>query len=261
MRNIWTLWKKEMTLLFASPIAWVLLTIFLLLAGFFFNSIVVRVMEFSLREMMEAQQFGGPPPARDYAQDVFRAFFGVLSTLVLFLLPMLTMAAFAEEKKRGTIELLMTSPLTHWQVILGKFFASVAFYGLMLLPTLLYGWFVYRYSDPKLLWRPVLSGYLGILLLGVVLISVGIFISSLTENQIVAGVITFTLFIILWVIDFAAPSSGAAGEIMRYLSVLTHYEDFSKGVIDTRGLVFYGSLILLGLFLTSSSIESMRWRE
>ena len=261
MINIWTLWKKELSMYFVSPIAYVVLTIFLLLSGFFFNSIVVRVLEFSIQEMIQVQQFGGPPPARDLAQDIFRAFFGVMSTIILFLIPMLTMGVFADEKRRGTIELLMTSPVTHWQIILGKFFASVSFYALMLLPTLVHGWFVYRYSEPRLLWRPVLSGYLGIFLLGMVLISFGIFISSLTENQIISAVITFTLFIILWVIDFATQGTGVVSEIMKYLSVLTHFDDFAKGVIDTKGLVFYGSMILLGLFLTSSSVESMRWRE
>ncbi|MBI3940262.1 MAG: ABC transporter permease subunit [Acidobacteria bacterium] len=261
MRNIGTLWKKELNMFFVSPIAYVVLTIFLLLAGFFFNSIVVRVVEFSIQEMIQAQQFGGPPPERDLTQDIFRAFFGVLSTVILFLMPMLTMGVFAEEKRRGTMELLMTSPVTHWQIILGKFLASVTFFALMLIPTLIHGLFVYLYSEPRLIWKPVLSGYLGIFLLGTVLISMGIFISSLTENQIIAAVITFTLFIILWVIDFAAQGTGLVSEILRYMSVLTHYEDFSKGVIDTKSLIFYGSLILLGLFLTSSSIESMRWRE
>ena len=261
MRNIWSIWQKELKLFFVSPIAYVMLTIFLLLTGFFFRSIVVRVVEFAIQEMIQAQQFGGPPPARDLTQDVVRAFFGVLSTIILFLLPMLTMGVFADEKRRGTIELLMTSPVTHWQVILGKFFASLSFYVLMLLPTSLLMLFVYRYSDPRIAWKPVLSAYVGIFLLGMVLISIGIFISSLTENQIVAAVITFTIFILLWVIDFAAQGAGVLSEIMRYMSVLTHYEDFSKGVIDTKSLIFYGSLTVLGLFLTSSSVESMRWRE
>ncbi|MBI4455695.1 MAG: ABC transporter permease subunit [Acidobacteria bacterium] len=261
MRNIFALWKKELSLFFVSPIAYVVLTIFLLLTGFFFRSIVVRVVEFSIQEMIQAQQFGGPPPARDYAQDVLRAFFGVLSTMILFLMPMLTMGVFADEKRRGTIELLLTSPVTHWQIILGKFLASVTFYMVMLLPTGVYALFAYRYSEPKFMWRPVLSGYLGILLLGTVLISIGIFISSLTENQIIAAVTTFAVFIILWVIDFAAQGTGVISEAMQYLSVLNHYDDFAKGVIDTKSLVFYGSLILLGLFLTSTSVESLRWRE
>ncbi|HEY2930593.1 MAG TPA: ABC transporter permease [Acidobacteriota bacterium] len=263
MKNIFTIWKKELNLMFVSPIAYVVLTMFLALAGFFFYVIVTGVMRSSIQEMLRSQQFGGPPPPRDMVLDVFRNFFGVLSTIVLFVLPMLTMGSFAEEKKRGTIELLMTSPLTHWQVILGKFLGSLSFFVLMLLPTLIYGFFLFSHSEPAPQWGPILSGYLGIFLLGAVLISIGIFISSMTENQIIAGVVTFALFIFLWVIDVNAGPEGSGfwSELMRYLSILKYYEDFTKGVIDTTSLVFYGSLILFGLFLTSASIESMRWRE
>jgi ABC-2 type transport system permease protein len=131
----------------------------------------------------------------------------------------------------------------------------------MLLPTFLYSLLLYRYSDPRPAWGPILSGYLGILLLGAVLISVGIFISSLTENQIIAAVVTFAVFIILWVIDVAGRGGGALADVVKYLSVLNHYEDFSKGVIDIKSVIFYLSMVLVGLFLTSSSVESMRWRE
>ncbi|HEY3132980.1 MAG TPA: ABC transporter permease subunit [Acidobacteriota bacterium] len=260
MRNIWTILKKDLSLFFVSPIAYVVLTVFLFISGFFFYNIVASVMQFAIQEMMQAQQFG-PPPARDYTQEVFRGFFGVLSTIILFLLPMLTMGIFADEKRRGTIELLMTSPVTQWQLILGKFLASVTFYMVMLLPTFLYSVLVYRYSDPRPMWGPILSGYLGIFLLGAALIAIGIFISSLTENQIIAAVVTFAVFIILWVIDFAARGAGFVAEVLKYLSVLNHFEDFSKGVIDLKSVVFYLSMIILGLFLTSSSVESMRWRE
>jgi len=178
------------------------------------------------------------------------------------MLPMITMATFADEKRRGTIELLLTSPITNVQVILGKFLAAVTFFLIMLLPTLLYYIFVYAYSSPRMSFGPILSGYLGLLLLGAALISLGIFISTLTENQIVAASVTFGAFLILWVIDLSARSGGTVvQEIVSYLSILNHFEDFSKGVVDTASLVVYGSFIFLGLFLTYRSMESLRWRQ
>jgi len=172
------------------------------------------------------------------------------------------MATFADEKRRGTMELLLTSPITNLQVILGKFLASLSFFAVMLLPTLLYVLFVVIYSSPKMTWGPILSGYLGLLLLGGSLISLGIFISTLTENQIVAATVTFGAFLILWVIDLSARSGGTTlQEVFSYLSILNHFEDFSKGVIDTSSLIIYASFIFLGLFLTFRSIESLRWRQ
>ncbi len=191
-----------------------------------------------------------------------RNFFGVLSTVILFMLPMITMATFADEKRRGTMELLMTSPITNLQVILGKFFASLIFFLVMLLPTLLYQIFILLYSSPRMAFGPIFSGYLGLLLLGGSLIALGIFISTLTENQIVAASVTFGAFLILWVIDLSARSGGTTfQEVLSYLSILNHFEDFSKGVIDTSSLVIYASFIFLGLFLTFRSIESLRWRQ
>src|SRR6185295_13481537 len=177
-------------------------------------------------------------------------------------LPMITMAAFADEKRRGTMELLLTSPITNVQIVLGKFLAALSFFIVMLLPTMLYYGFVFAYSSPKMTLGPVLSGYLGLLLLGGALISLGIFISTLTENQIVAASITFGAFLILWVIELVGRSGGPVlQEIISFLSVLNHFEDFSKGVIDSSSVIIYCSFIFLGLFLTYRSIESLRWRQ
>ena len=212
--------------------------------------------------MMQSQQFGGPPPSMDVPALVSRNFFGVISTVILFMLPMITMAAFADEKRRGTMELLMTSPITNVQIILGKFLAALAFFFVMLLPTMFYYIFVLAYSSPRMAFGPMFSGYLGLLFLGGALISLGIFISTLTENQIVAASVTFGAFLILWVIDLSARAGGTVlQEIVSYLSILNHFEDFSKGVIDTSSLVIYSSFIFLGLFLTFRSIESLRWRQ
>jgi len=262
MKYVWAVLEKELRYYFVSPIAYVVLTVFLIISGYFFYNILTIFIERSMFASLQSQQFGGPPPSIDVPALVSRNFFGVLSTVILFMLPMITMATFADEKRRGTMELLMTSPITNLQVILGKFFASLIFFLVMLLPTLLYQIFILLYSSPRMAFGPIFSGYLGLLLLGGSLIALGIFISTLTENQIVAASVTFGAFLILWVIDLSARSGGTTfQEVLSYLSILNHFEDFSKGVIDTSSLVIYASFIFLGLFLTFRSIESLRWRQ
>jgi ABC-2 type transport system permease protein len=261
MKNVLAVLEKELRYYFVSPIAYVVLSVFLIISGYFFYNILTIFIERSMFASLQSQQFGGPPPSIDVPALVSRNFFGVLSTIILFMLPMITMATFADEKRRGTMELLMTSPITNLQVILGKFFASLFFFVVMLLPTLLYQIFILLYSSPRMAFGPIFSGYLGLLLLGGSLIALGIFISTLTENQIVAASVTFGAFLILWVIDLSARSGGTTmQEVLSYLSILNHFEDFSKGVIDTSSLVIYASFIFLGLFLTFRSIESLRWR-
>ncbi|MBK9313073.1 MAG: ABC transporter permease subunit [Acidobacteria bacterium] len=193
---------------------------------------------------------------------MIRNFTGVIATLLLFLMPMLTMGTYAEERKRGTMEMLMTSPLTELQIVLGKFLALLTLFAMMLAPTLIYHLVMSRYSEPAMPWRIVWTGYLGVFLLGGVLLALGSFISSLTESQIVAGVVTFVVFLLLWVLDMSVRSAGSTtGEIFKYLSILQHYDTFAQGVIDTSSVVFYLSAAALGLFLTHRTLESMRWRR
>jgi ABC-2 type transport system permease protein len=234
---------------------------FLLITGYFFSNILSFIMQQAMMAAMQSQQ-GQAPPDIDVPSLVIRNFTGIVSTIVLFMIPMLTMGVYAEERKRGTMEMLMTSPITELQIVLGKYLASLALFLVMLLPTMIYHLVMARYSDPALPWKVLLSGYLGIFLLGAVLLAIGGFISSLTESQIVAGVVTFVVFLLLWVIDFGARGSTTWwGETLQYMSVLRHFEDFTRGVIDTTGLVFYLSMIALGLFLTLRTLDSMRWRR
>jgi ABC-2 type transport system permease protein len=259
MTNLLAVIEKELKTYFVSPIAYVVLTVFLLVSGYFFYYILSVIIQEAMMAAARAQQFGGA--AMDVPSVVERNFFGIVSTIILFVLPMITMATFADEKRRATIELLLTSPMTNLQLILGKYLAALAFFVVMLLPTLIYHLFLYLYSSPKMALGPVFSGYLGLLLLGGALISLGIFISTLTENQIVAAVVTFGAFLILWVIDLSARTAGPiVQEILGYVSILNHFDDFSKGVIDTSSLAVYLSFVFLGLFLTYRSIESWRWR-
>ena len=149
MKNVLAILQKELRTFFVSPIAYVVLTVFLIISGYFFYNIVSIFVERSMMAMMQSQQFGGPPPAMDVPSLVTRNFFGVISTVILFMLPMITMAAFADEKRRGTMELLLTSPITNVQIVLGKFLAALSFFIVMLLPTMLYYGFVFAYSSPE----------------------------------------------------------------------------------------------------------------
>jgi ABC-2 type transport system permease protein len=160
------------------------------------------------------------------------------------------------------MELLMTSPVTELQIVLGKFLASLTLFAAMLIPTASYMIYMFLHSDPAPPWRMLLAAYLGVLLFGASLIALGSFISSLTENQIVAGVITFAGFLFLWILESTTHSSGSVvGEVLQYLSVIGHYQDFTQGVIDTTALIYYGSFIFLFVFLTVRSVDSMRWRR
>jgi ABC-2 type transport system permease protein len=173
---------------------------------------------------------------------------------------MLTMGLFSEEKKRGTIELLLTAPITDLQVVLGKFFAAGAFYIILLLSTWVPTGVLYWFGTPAS--GPILTAYLGLLLYGLAIIAVGLFISTLTENQIIAAVLSFGTIMVLWLVDVVAQNaeSPAGKSVLTYLSILSHLDDFMKGVLSTSNIIFYVSLTLVALFLTYRSIDSLRWR-
>jgi ABC-2 type transport system permease protein len=179
--------------------------------------------------------------------------------VALFLIPMITMRLFAEEKRSGTIELLMTSPIHDVEIVMGKWLAAVGLYSIMLIVSLLHMSILFRYGQPD--WRPMAVGYLGLLLQGACLLAIGTFISTCTSNQIVAGAVGFSvsllLFVLNWVSEFG---SSVTSRVIGYLSVQAHFESFSKGVLDSKDIIFYLSMITLGLFLTSRSLESVRWR-
>lgn len=260
MKSLYAIYRKEMGHYFVSPVAYVVVGVFLALSAFFFNYFLSAVMQQALQMQMQEMEMGMHPNI-DVTMEVMRAFFGLLSTLVLFLTPMLTMGVFSEERKRGTMELLMTSPVTEMQIVIGKFLASLTLFAIMLLPTAGYLIFTYVRSEPVPPWRMLLAGYIGILLLGGCLLALGSFISSLTENQLIAAVLTFAAFLIVWVIDLGRNAGGAAGNVLQYLSVIRHYDDFTRGVIDTSSLIYYLSFITLFVFLTVRAIDSMRWRR
>ncbi len=249
MQNILAIWQREMKSYFVSPIAYVVLTVFLFITGLFFFGYVAQL---SSAQMGQIQQ------AIDVPGIITRGLFNTISVVLLFIVPMLTMGLFAEEKKRGTIELLLTTPVGNLQTLIGKYLASLAFLLLMLLGSAITIFPLFVYSKPEL--KPVLSGYLGLFLFGSAMLAVGLFISTLTENQIVAVIITFGVSLVLWLVEIFAPTSGAAKSVVSYLSVISHLEDFIKGVIDSTHVIFYVTFAFVGLFLAYRSLESMRWK-
>jgi ABC-2 type transport system permease protein len=258
MRNIVAIVERELRAYFSSPIAYVVLTIFIFLSGMFFTSILAQVMQMGLMSQMQAQQLG--PQPMDMPGMISRGFLSTMSVILLFVMPMLTMGLFSEEKKRGTIELLLTAPLTDAQVVLGKFFAAAAFYVILLLTTCIPMATLYMYGSPAS--GPILTAYLGLLLYGLSILAIGLFISTLTENQIIAAVMSFGAIMVLWLVDVMGQNaeSPATKGILTYLSILSHLDDFMKGVLATSNVIFYLSLMLMALFLTYRSIDSLRWR-
>lgn len=260
MRSIYAIYRREMGHYFVSPLAYVIVGVFLTLTAFFFFYFLSAVNDQAMRMDMQGMRMGVPPEI-DVPGEVVRAFFGLLSSLILFLTPILTMGVYAEERKRGTMELLMTSPVTELEIVLGKFLASLTLFAIMLLPTAAGPAYLFLHSDPAPPWRMLEAGYLGVLLLGGGLLALGEFISSLTESQIIAAVLTFAAFLFVWVLDIGSGAAGGLGAVLTYLSLIRHYDDFIRGVIDTSSLVYYASFLFLFVFLTVRSVDSMRWRR
>jgi ABC-2 type transport system permease protein len=253
--NTITIARKELSSYFRSPIAYGVMAFFALIAGYFFYVAVVYFVRRGLESSMMGQSF-----PMDLNEFVIRPVFSNISVIGLFLIPMITMRLFAEEKRTGTIELLVTSPLRDLEIIIGKWAAALILYAAMLGISVLSMALLFAYGQPD--WKPILVGYLGLLLLGGALLSIGTFISTCTKNQIVAGVAGFAICLLLWVLDWASSfETSVTARVISYLSVLQHFDSFSKGVLDVKDIVFYLSVIFVGLFLTARSLESLRWRS
>jgi ABC-2 type transport system permease protein len=254
MRNVLAIAQKELKSYFASPIAYIVIGLFALLFGYFY----AVMLQYFVRAGMNMNPMMGQQ-ALNINQDMLRPVMQNVTILLLFVLPAMTMRTYSEEKRSGTIELLLTSPVTDWEIILGKFIGALALYGVMLAVTLIHMAVLFVYGQPE--WKPIATTYLGLFLLGGSFLSVGLFISTLTTNQIVAYISTFSVFLFLWVISWLGSfSTGFWTDVTAYLSIIEHFDDFSKGVIDTTHVLYYLSLITLGLFLTAKSVDTERWR-
>lgn len=254
MSQVWNICRKELKSYFASPIAYLLMAMYAIIFGFFFWNVIAYFVNASL----QAQLMGRSMPM-DMNEMIVRPMLMNFSVVGLFLIPMITMRLFAEEKRTGTIELLMTSPVSDWEIILGKWLAALLLYSLTLGLCSLNFLFLFAHGNPDGL--PLLVGLLGLILQAGALLAIGTFISTTTKNQIIAGGTTFAACLLLWVFEWVGGYETAAwAKVMAYMSVIAHFEPFSKGVIDTKDVIYFASLTFFGLFLSARSLESLRWR-
>lgn len=235
MRNVWYICRREVRAYFSSPLAYAVLAVFMLLTGYFFSLMAL----------------GGP-----YAE--MRSVFANMAVLLLFIVPAFTMRLWPDERRQGTDELLLTSPVNVSEVVLGKFFAALALFAVMLLLSGIYPAILERFGNPD--WLPILTGYLGMLLLGAAFIAMGLFAATLTDSAVVASLAGFGLLLVSWVIGWMADSfRGTAGTVLRKLSMIEHLGDFQRGVLDVQHIVFYLSVVVAFAFLATRMVEKRRW--
>jgi ABC-2 type transport system permease protein len=280
MRNVAAIAWREIRTYFTSPLAYVVIGVFLCLCGYIFWASLWRFSEICLR-------FGSNPyvlQQLNVNDMVIRPLFGSIGIIFLLMIPVVTMRLLAEERRSGTAELLFTCPVTTGQVVLGKYLGAALLLGVMLSGTLCYPLLILA-SDARPDMKPALVGYLGVLLMGLAFLGVGLLISAMTENQIIAAVGAFGALLILYSIGWLAESATTTiaaildsatlglwgriglglggptlGDLLSKLSLTDHFQDFRKGLLDTEHVVFYLSVVFLSLFLTQRVVESQRWR-
>lgn len=255
MKGFSPLYRKELYSLFASPIFYVVAFTFLVISGYFFYTAVAF---FNFQSFEAAQN---PMMARqlNVSDMVIRPFLMDMSIVLLLLSPLLTMRLYAEERKTGTIELLFTYPISDTATILAKFLAAATALLAILAGTLPGVFLLGTFGQPS--WDTIVCGYCGIFLLGSSFLSLGLFTSSVTQNQIIAAVLSFGALLMFWVIGWAKNLVGPSmGAVIEYLSVIKHFDSFAKGVLDSRDFIYYLLFMLLCLFLTLRQMESYRWR-
>lgn len=241
MKKILAVCTKELYTYFVSPIAYFVCFVFSALSGFLFSVILI----------LTSQRSG-------LSSIVMKTLFSQMAFILLFFTPVLTMKLFAEERKSGTIELLLTSPISDSHVVLGKYLASMALLLIMLTLTLLYPILILFFGILDI--GLILSGYLGLILISSCFISLGLLMSSMSRNQIVAALSSFGVILILWIIGILSNREGSIAEILSYLSFHVHYTEFSRGIIVLKDVVYYLSFTSVCLFATVKSIESSKWR-
>ena len=235
MRNVFTIMRKELYTYFCSPMAYVVICFFLGITSFLFALYL------------------GSGRAEARMEDLFHT----MAFLALMVAPVLTMGLIAQERNLGTIEPLLTKPVTDLEVALGKFLAALTVFVFMVALTLMYPLIMDKYGDPD--WGAILIGYLGLILCGAAFIAVGLFTSSLTANQIAAAILAFLILLFFWLIGWVSYSvSQTLGDIMKHLSVYENIQDFEKGIFDTKPLAFFLSLVFYFVFLTVRSLETRR---
>lgn len=250
MKKTYTILKRELKSYFVSPIAYIVLLVFTVLTGVFFFIYLqgFAQAQFDTRAQMFQQTFS-------LTEFVLQPYFGTISVLLLLIIPMLTMRLLSEEKKQHTSELLFTSPIKVIHIVLGKYLAALSLFLLMLVFSAIFILVLYIKGNPDP--GVILTGFLGLFLLGASFLSVGLFASSLSQNQIVCAVISFGVLLLFWIVG---STSDAESSVVGYLSIINHLDNFIKGVIEVKDIVYYISFIFFGLFLTHVILDSERWR-
>lgn len=255
MRGWYAVFRKETANFFVSPIAYAVIAIFLVISGFFFWANV------SLMSLISLQAANNPMIASriNITDIVIRPLIQNMSIVMLFLMPLITMRLFSEEKKSGSIELLLTYPISDMGVLMGKFLASTLVLVVMLAGSATFPIILVSLADPD--WGTLATGYLGLLLMGGAFMSLGIFLSSLTENQIVSATVSFGAALLCWIMSWTSSFSGEnLGAVLRQMSILEHLESFHKGVLSLVDISFFVLFTAFFLFLTLRSVETYRWR-
>jgi ABC-2 type transport system permease protein len=236
MRNVLAVAERELRSYFASPVAYVVMALFLLMAGYLFALGLRFTQEASLRGLIQN-----------------------VSVLFLFITPALSMRLLAEEQRTGTVELLLTNPVQEWEIVLGKFLGSVALVLVMLILTLLYPALLFVFGNPDV--GPILAGYVGMVIEGAAFLAVGLWASSVTQNQIIAAILAFGLLLILWLSDSLGQFlGGTVGSIVSYTSLVNHFNEFPRGVINSKDVIYYLTVVAAGLVLSTVSLQSRRVR-
>lgn len=258
MRNIWHIFRREIGNYFTTPVAYVVITLFIIITNVFFFLLVDRFSAYS-GQYLAMMQFGQVPPDVDLNATamIISPLFVQMAIILLFLTPMLTMRLFAEEHQLGTIEMLLTCPVRDLEVILGKFLAAMAVCAVMLGITIAYPIFISFHAGLEM--GPIVSGYFGLLLMCSAFVGIGIFFSSLTENQIVAGALTFATLLFLWLMmGLVQTDTITAGlsAFLRETAIVLRFEDFAQGVINLGDAFYFITVAAFGLFLTANVLDS-----
>lgn len=257
MKNVWAIATKELRSYFLSPIAYVVLAGFLLIMGFMFWNMLAQFSRYVA--IYSSMQQPGMMEQLNLNDLVITPLLGNMTVVFILMMPLLTMRLFAEERATGTDELLLTSPISTLEIAFGKFFGATMFLAVMLGLAFIYPAVLMYFGDPEI--PRILTGYLALFLIGMSAIALGLFTSTLTESQIVAGVLTGGLLLMLLLINWPADAVGESmGAVLRYLSLTEHSMDMMRGLLKVEDIVYYFSLISLGIFLSQRSLESLRWR-
>ncbi len=257
MRNILAICGKELRQIFGSSVAYVILAAFLMLTGFFFYDLFSNYSQILGYAGMYQQP--GMMEQVNVNDMILTPLFHNINVILLLIVPLITMRLYSEEKRAGTDELLLTSPVSVGQIVTGKLLAGVVFYLLVLVLTFHYPAIVAKYAAPDV--GKIVAGYLGLLLMGIAFVAFGLFASTLSRNQVVAAVATFSVLLVFWILGWIAESqTGVVGQVMKYLSMTEHFEKFGEGALEIADLVYFLSFIAFFWFLATRSVESTRWR-